>query len=169
MFSKLKIFHFENYKIVENDDYIYDGDFIIYLDANDNVIKKDFNILNKNPINYLNKKEPKIIYDSEKCEINEQGCLVKINSKVEGFNKIFKNTKSKVGGAMTIFSIIGIIFSGLFFIPTIPFCITGLVGGVYIIKNANDEANKLEQEKTKEIIENENIDEEIKKEFENKD
>ena len=169
MFSKLKIFHFENYQITENDDYNYDCDLIIYLDANDNVIKKDFNVLKKYPKNNLNKKQQKIVYDFQKCEINEEGNLVKINSKVEGFNKIFKNTKSKVGGAMTIFSIIGLIFSGIFFIPTVPFCIIGLVGGVYFIKSTNEEQHKLEQEKIKEIIENENINEEIKNELDKKD
>ena len=52
MFSKLQIFHFENYEIKENDKYIYDCDLIIYLDANDNVINKDLNIINKHLKNF---------------------------------------------------------------------------------------------------------------------
>jgi hypothetical protein len=69
---------------------------------------------------------------------------------------------------MTIFSIIGIIFSGIFFLPCVPVCITTLVGGVYIIKNTSEEEKKNEQEKINEIIENNNINEEVKKEFEKK-
>ena len=139
------------------------------MDVNDNVIKKDFNVLKKYPKNNLNKKEQKILYDFQKCEINEEGNLVKINSKSEGFNKIFKNTKSKAGGIMTIFSIIGLILSCIFFLPTIPFCIIGFIGGIYFIKSANEEQDKLEQKKIREILENENIDEEIKNEFDKKD
>ena len=168
MFSKLQIFHFENYEIKENDKYIYDCDLIIYLDANDNVINKDLNIINKHLKNFDFKKEQKIEYDINKCEINEEGYLINVNTKKEGYKEIFKNTKFKIGGAMTIFSIIGIIFSGIFFLPCVPVCITTLVGGVYIIKNTSEEEKKNEQEKINEIIENNNINEEVKKEFEKK-
>ena len=67
---------------------------------------------------------------------------------------------------MTIFSIIGIILSGIFFLPGAPVCITILIGGAYIMKNASDEQKKIEQNKIYEIIEDKNINEEIKKEFE---
>lgn len=163
MFSKLKIFNFEKYEIEKEDDFIYDCILIIYLDAKDNIINKDFNILKKYPNNKFYKKEQRISYDTQKCEIDEEKNLINVKTKTEGFNKIFQNTKSKIGGIMTIASIIGIIFSGFFFLPAFPVCITTLVGGVYIIKNSADEQEKIEQDKVKEIIENENINEEIKK------
>lgn len=74
-----------------------------------------------------------------------------------------------MGGAVTIISIIGMIFSGLFFPFTIPVCITGIFGGVIIIKKSVSEQERNEQEKINEIIEKENINEKIKKEFEKKD
>lgn len=168
MFSKLKIFNFERYEIKENDEFLYDCRLTIYLDANDNVIKKDFIVFKKYPNNESNKKEQKISYDVQQCEINEERNLINVNSKTEGFAKIFPNTKSKVGGIMTVASIIGIIFSGIFFPPTVPVCITTLAGGLFIIKNSADEQEKNEQDKVKEIIENENINEEIKNELEKK-
>ena len=169
MFSQLKIFHFEKYEIEKDDDFIYDCDLIIYLDANNNVIKKDFNILHKYPNNEINKKDQKISYDTQKCEIDEEKNLINVKSNIEGFQKIFQNKKSKVGGVMTIASIIGIIFSSFFFLPTVPLCVTTLIGGIYVLKNSNDEQQKIEQDKIKEIIENEGINEEIKKLKNNQD
>ncbi len=161
MFSELQIFNFEKYEIHENDEYVYDCNLIIYLDSNKNVIKENFNILNKYPkINY-SKKDQIIKYDTEKCEINEDGSLINIKTKKEGLGEIFK--KYKMGGAITIISIIAMIFSGIFFPFTIPVCITGFFGGVILIKKSANEQEKNEQEKINEIIESENISEKIKK------
>ena len=44
MFSKLQIIHFEKYEIQKNDKYLYDYDFYIYLDSNEKVVHKEFNI-----------------------------------------------------------------------------------------------------------------------------
>ena len=168
MFNKLQMFHFEKYEIEENDEYLYDCDLIIYLDANDNVINREINIINKYPKHSYSKNDQKIEYNIQKCEIDKDGILINVNNKKEGYKEIFKNTKYKVGGAMTIVSIIGIIFSGIFFPPTIPVCITTLFGGLFIMKKSSDEQNKIEQQKINEIIEFNEINENIKKELEKK-
>lgn len=169
MLNKLQMFHFEKYEIEENDEYLYDCDLIIYLDDNNNYIYKDLNIINKYSKNNYSKEDQKIEYYIQSCKINEEGYLVNINNKREGYKEIFKNTKSKVGCAMTIFSIIGIIFSGVFFPVTIPVCITTLFGGILLLKNSSDEQRKIRQDKINEIIENNRINEEIKKGLEKKD
>jgi len=64
MFSKLKIFNFEKYEIEKEDDFIYACILIIYLDAKDNIINKDFNILKKYLNNKFYKKEQRISYDT---------------------------------------------------------------------------------------------------------
>ena len=164
MFNSLQIFHFKKYEIEEKDEYIYDCDLIIYLDLNDNIISSDLNILKKYPkINNYNKEEAKIECDIKKCKVDEQGNLINTYNEKEG---IFSDTKSKLGGGLTLISVIGIIFSGIFFFPTIPVCITSLVGGLYMIKNSSDEKEKNEQIKIIELIEEKKIDEEIKKAFE---
>ena len=168
MFNKLQMFHFEKYEIEENDEYLYDCDLIIYLDANDTVINREINIINKYPKHNYSKNDQKIEYNIQKCEIDKDGILINVNNKKEGYKEIFKNTKYKVGGAMTIVSIIGIIFSGIFFPPTIPVCITTLFGGLFIMKNSSDEQNKIEQQKINEIVEYNEINENIKKELEKK-
>ena len=164
MFNSLQIFHFKKYEIEEKDEYIYDCDLIIYLDLNDNIISSDLNILKKYPkINNYNKEEAKIECDIKKCKVDEQGNLINTYNEKEG---IFSDTKSKLGGGLTLISVIGIIFSGIFFFPTIPVCIISLVGGLYMIKNSSDEKEKNEQIKIIELIEEKKIDEEIKKAFE---
>lgn len=163
MFNKLKIFHFKKYEIEEKDEYIYDCDLILYLDLDDNIISSDLNILKKYPkLNNDNKEETKIECDVKKCKIDDQGNLINIYNEKEGF---FNDTKSKVGGGLTIISVIGLIFSGIFFFPTIPICITSLVGGIYIMKKSSDQREKNEQIKIIELIEEQKIDEEIKKAF----
>lgn len=168
MFSKLQIFQFEKYEIEENDGNIYDCDLKIYLDSNDNVIYKEFDILGKYPKKDFNIKDQVIKYDYQKCEIDEEGNLIKINTKKEGLKEIFSNSKSKFGGALTIFSIIGLIFSGLFFHFGIPVCLTTLAGGSYFIKKSVDEHKEDEDNKINQIIEDEKIKEDFKNELEKK-
>ena len=167
MFNNLQIFHFEKYEINENDEYIYDCDLIIYLDANNNVINKDFNIIKKYPKSMFTIIEPKILYNIQRCEINEQGNLIKSNMRKEGEEEIFGNIKYKLGSSVTILSFIGIICSGFFFPAIIPVCITTFIGGIVIMKKAEKEQEKDEQDKINEIIEKNKIKEELRKEVNN--
>ena len=163
MFSKLQIFHFEKYEIDLNDEYLYDCDLTIYLDSNDYVINKDFTILKRYPKNKdYSKNDQIIIYNSQKCEIDSDGNLINISNKKEGLNDIFQDSKSKIGGAITICSILGLICSGLFFYPTIPICLATLFGGVFMIKKSATDQEKIEKDKIMEIMENQKINEEIK-------
>ena len=110
-----------------------------------------------------------IKYDYQECKINEEGNLIIISTKKEGVKEIFSNLKSKLGGALSFFSIIGLIFSGVFFpYVGIPVCLSTLAGGAYIIKNSVDKQKEEEENKINKIIENEKIKEEIKKQFEEK-
>ena len=63
---------------------------------------------------------------------------------------------------MTVCSLIGLIFSGFFFHPTIPVCILTLLGGAVFIKKSSDEQEKIENDKIMEIMETQNIKKEVK-------
>ena len=162
MFSQLQIFHFEKFNIELNDKYLYDCDLTLYLDADNNPIYKDFDILKKYQKIDDNIKGQKIIFNSQKCKIDEKGNLIIINSKKDGIKEIFKDSKSKIGGVVTVCSLIGLIFSGIFFHPTIPVCILTLLGGAVFIKKSSDEQEKIENDKIMEIMETQNIKKEVK-------
>ena len=162
MFSQLQIFHFEKFNIELNDKYLYDCDLTLYLDADNNVIYKDFDISNTYQKIDDNTKGQKIIFNSQKCKIDEKGNLIVINSKKDGIKENFKDSKSKIGGVVTVCSLIGLIFSGFFFHPTIPVCIVTLLGGAVLIKISSDEKEKIENDKILEIMETQNIKKEVK-------
>ena len=164
MFNQLQIFNFEKYEIDLNDEYLYDCDLTIYLDSDNNIINQKLNILNKYKKLDFDRNGQKITFNSQKCIIDENGHLQIINEKKEGIENILPDFKSKIGGAVTLFSVIGLIFS-ISFPFTFPICLITLTGGVITIKKSRDEKNKIEQEKIEEIIENQKIKEIIKKEL----
>jgi hypothetical protein len=110
----------ENEIIDVNDNYLYDCNLIIYLDLYDNIIHKEFVLLQKYPKNESNLDNRKIELNIENCEIID-GKLFKKTTKQEGLNEIFKYKEGLVGGVITVGSIIAcIISSGLFGIGFIP-------------------------------------------------
>ncbi len=113
-FSKLEIFNFEKFEIDVNDNYLYDCNLIIYLDLYDNIIHKEFVLLQKYPKNESNLDNRKIELNIENCEIIDWK-NVKKNTKKEGIKEIFKYKEGLVGGLITVCSIVAcIISSGLF-------------------------------------------------------
>ena len=102
----------------------------------------------------------------QKCEIDEKGQLVNINTKKEGLEKFLPNLKSKISGLSASFFAIGLIASGILFMYAIPIFVLGFAGSFYAFKKSRDEHKKNEEDKIKEIIEIQNINEEIKIEFE---
>ena len=81
MFSKLKIFNFEKYEIEKEDDFIYDCILIIYLDAKDNIINKDFKILKKYPNNKFYKKEQRILMILKNVKLMKKKILLMLKQK----------------------------------------------------------------------------------------
>ena len=128
------------------------------------MVNQKLNILNKYKKLDFDRNGQKITFNSQKCIIDENGHLQIINEKKEGIENILPDFKSKIGGAVTLFSVIGLIFS-ISFPFTFPICLITLTGGVITIKKSRDEKNKIEQEKIEEIIENQKIKEIIKKEL----
>ena len=164
MFNQLQIFNFEKYEIDLNDEYLYDCDLTIYLDSNNKIINQKLNIREKYRKLVYDKNEQKITFNSQKCIIDENGHLKIINYKKEGIENIFPDFKSKLGGAVTVCSFIGLLFSFSFPV-TFPICLITLAGGVITFKISRDQKNKIEQEKIEEIIKNQKINEIIKNEL----
>jgi len=164
MFNQLQIFNFEKYEIDLNDEYLYDCDLTIYLDSNNKIINQKLNIREKYRKLDYDKNGQKITFNSQKCIIDENGHLKIINEKKEGIENIFPDFKSKIGGAVTVCSFIGLLFS-ISFPVTFPICLITLAGGVITLKISRDQKNKIEQEKIEEIIENQKINEIIKNEL----
>lgn len=165
MFSKLQIFNFEKYEIQKNDNYVYDCDFYLYLDANDKVVHQEFNIINKYPKNKEFQKDQKVKLNIEECKMNEKGILVKKTTKKEGLEEIFKNYKGHIGGGITVLSLIGVICSSIFWLtPLIPISALSMAGGFYLWNNDRVENDK-KRKKTEDIMLNEKIEELIRKEF----
>ena len=111
MFSKLQIFNFEKYQLTQNDKKLYDLDFYLYLDANDNPVYEKYKIIKTYEKNKDLLKQQKINVNIEKCEIDEEGNLVKKSTKKDFLLEIFNNYK---GEGLTAISIIGSIFTGIF-------------------------------------------------------
>ena len=166
MFSKIRIFKFEKYKIEENDNYLYDFDLKLYLDINDKIIQKEFIPLNRFKKNEELLDKKKISLNIEDCSINQEGNLIKNKMKKEGYKNIFKNNKDIIGGGMTIFSLIGLICSGLFFQPIVPLCVPTLGLGGFFILDSNVEKEK-EKEKINKLMKEQNIEDEIKQKIKN--
>ena len=166
MFNKLEIFNFEKYEIDINDLYLYDCNLILYLDSNNNIINRKFKIIRKYDKTNHNINDQKVTYNLQKCEFEENGNLINVNTKKEGLEKILPDFKSKIGGAITFCSIVGLIAFGIFLPYAFPICLITLAGGIIIIKKSRDEQKKIEEDQIKEIIEAEKIIEKIKKELE---
>ena len=163
MFSKLEIFHFEKYEIKENDNYLYDCDLNVYLDANGNVVHKEFFPKNKYKKNAELLNSQKITLNIEDCLINKDGNLIKNHKKKEGYKEIFKNINDKISNKMTIVSLIGLVFSGLFFPQIAPLCMPTLLGGLFI--NESYDQQEKEKKKIDTIMKDQNIYNEIKKQI----
>ena len=89
----------------------------------------------------------------EDCEINEEGSLVKKNTKKDDLMEILHNYK---GEGLTVLSVIGSIFTGIFFVPALPLCLASMVGGAYLMKQ-----KKENQEKNNKNINNIMLDQKI--------
>ena len=166
MFSKLQIIQFEKYEMQKNDKYLYDCDFYIYLDSNEKVVHKEFNIKKKYPKTKEIEKNQKVLLNIEDCKLNENGILIKRTTKKEGIEEIFENYKGKIGGGITILSLIGAICSGIFFLPTLPISLLSMYGGTVMWNNDRKEKNK-QKKKENEILLKEKIDDLLAKQ--NKD
>ena len=150
MYNKLEFFQLEKYEIKENDEYIYDLNLIRYLDLNDNIICQNLIYYNRYLNNKINKKNKKISYFIEECNINKEGDLIMKKNTDSGKKLINKNY---FGIALSVLPI------GLKFPFGIAISIT-LLGGAFILNKINKE--KRETTKINEQIKNKKIDEDIK-------
>ena len=122
-----------------NDKFLYDCTFYVYLDANNKRVHEEFKIINKYPINKEILKEQKVNLNIEDCEINEEGSLVKKNTKKDDLMEILHNYK---GEGLNVLSVIGSIFTGIFFAPALPLCLASMVGGAYLMKQKKENQDK---------------------------
>ena len=151
MFSKLQIFSFEKYQLVPGENKLYDLDFYIYLDANNNPVyeKHKINKTYEKTKDLL--KEQKINVNIEGCEFDEEGNLLKKSTKKDFLMEVFDNYK---GEGLTAISILGSIFTGIFCLPALPVCLIQLVGGLDFMKQKNEKENKKKQEINNFLLEN---------------
>ena len=161
MFNKILIFHFKNYEIKPNDNFVYDLDLLLYLDSNDNIINKNIrNFKRREKINNINAQI--IEFDTEECKINEEGILVKVNSKKKNIIQKFY-----IVLIMIILSIIGIILSYFLFKPILPIFFIILIAS-YFINQFSKKRNEDDAFIVNKIIEEQKINEEIRKYVEKK-
>ena len=164
MFTKLEIFRFEKYEMKENDNFVYDCDYYVYLDANNKAIRDDFYIIKKYPKEKDFIKEKKVKLKIEDCQINEKGQLVRKTTKKEGLEKIFEKYKLQIGSGVTIASVVGLVCTGIFCLPALPACLLSLLGGTYLIKKKYDDDK--EREKTiDKMMKNQNIIDDINEKY----
>ena len=160
MFSKIQILHFKKYEIKLNDRFVYDCDVLLYLDANDNTIFKNINILKRYPNN--NENEQSIELDTEECKVNEEGNLVKVNSKKENVIQ-----KYKIVPIIGIICALGGIVSFFNYRPISIVCFIGVVISFIINKSSQKKHEEKDINEINKIIEEQKINEEIKKYIEN--
>ena len=131
MYNKLECYQYENYIIHENDEFIYNFNYIKYLDFNDNIIFAKTIINNKNSKKEYNKKKQKIKFYTQNCEVNKEGKL-KINK-----NKYKSKTKLKkyLGYGLSTISI----GTSCIYFPYSIVCLPGVLGGIYMIKNNTEQ------------------------------
>ena len=164
MFNKLQIFNFENYEIEINDKFLYNCDLYIYLDSNEKIIHQEFHINDRIPKDSDTKREQNVKLNIEDCTVNEEGVLIKRTTKKEGIEEIFHNYKGKIGGGLTLLSIVGVVCSSIFFPPVLPVSLLSMAGGAFLWNS--DRVEKEEnKKKTEEIMINERIVELIKNEL----
>jgi GTP-binding protein EngB required for normal cell division len=159
MFSKIQIFHFKKYEIKHNDRFVYDCDVLLYLDANDNTIFKNINILKRYPNN--NENEQSIELDTEECKVNEEGNLVRVNSKKENVIQ-----KYKIVPIFGIICALGGIVSFFNYRPISIVCFIGVFIS-FIINKSSQKKHEDDIIEINKIIEEQKINEEIKKYIEN--
>ena len=158
MYNKLNIFHFKKYELDEKDEYLYDCDFILFINFDNKIINQSLNIINtykKDNVKQKGKVELSII----NCEKNEEGFLFKKDIKEEGIEEKLKNNIGYIAGTtFTISSFIGFFllsgFCGFGFIP----------GGIFCFLNYY-KSEKLKKEKEKEnekLLKQQKIIEQIK-------
>ena len=166
MFSKLQIFNFKNYEMEKNDNFLYDCDLYIYLDTNDKIIHQEFQILKRIPKNNSDiiPKEQKVHLNIEDCKMDEEGNLIKITTKKEGIEEIFKNYKGEIGGGITILSLIGSVISGFIFPPILFVSVPSMFGGAFLW-NKNRIEKEEERIKAERIMMNQKIMELVKNEI----
>ena len=151
MYSKLQIFSFEKYQLVQGDNKLYDFDFYIYLDANDKPVYENYKINNTYEKNKDLLKEQKINVNIEGCEFDKEGNLLKKSTKKDFLMEVFDNDK---GEGLPAISILGSIFTGIFCLPALPVCLIQLAGGLHFMKQKNEKENKKKQEINNYLLEN---------------
>lgn len=168
LFSKIKIFNFEKYKISPDDKDLYDCIFTEYLDFNGEIIHKNLKILKKYT-NYTYKEEDqKIEMNIEECDIDKKGFIIKKCTKKQGLSGIFEekikpvfeSNKGKIGSIISVISILGFLFSGNISFLNAVYSFSLTSGGL-LIKYGYDEKENKKKEEIIEIIKNEKIDEEL--------
>ncbi len=159
MFSKLQIFNFEKYQLTLDDNKLYDFDFYLYLDADDNPVHEDYKIHKIYEKNEGLLQQQKINLNIEDCEINGEGNLVKKSKKEDLLKEFFNNYK---GEGLTALSILGSIFTGIFCFPVMPVCLIPLAGGCYLIKQKTEKEHKRKKQINNYVLDK-NIIEMIKK------
>lgn len=164
MFNKLEIINFENFDIEKNGNYVYNCDLYIYFDSNNNIVHKEFNILNAIPKHLAMDKEENITFNIEDIFLNEEGNFVKRTTKKEGLLKIISDYKGEIGEGVTLISIIGIVVSIAYLPIAVPLCLLGMVGGS-ILREENIDDKKEKQKRKEEIMKNQEIIDLIKKEL----
>ena len=154
MFNKIQIFHFEKYEIMPNDKFIYDFDLFLYLDVNENKVSTKISNFKKD-INNSKKDEQKIELYTEECKINDDGNLVKISSKNRN------SAKHKIWNIFGISFLAGGFAACFFYWPIGIICCLG--GGLAIFFNNKKNQNKGDIVNINRIIEEQNLNEDIRK------
>jgi len=169
LFSKIKIFNFEKYKISPDDKDLYDCNFTQYFDFKGDIIHKDLKILKKYVNGVYKEEDQKIEMNIEEFDIDKQGNIIKKCTKKEGLSGIFEEKikpviesyKGKIGSIISVISILGFLFSGdISFFLNAAYSISLTSGGLLIKFSYNEVENK-KKEEIVEIIKNEKIDEEL--------
>ena len=169
LFSKIKIFNFEKYKISPDDKDLYDCTFTQYIDFKGDIIHKDLKILKKYTNNIYKEEDQKIEMNTEDFDIDNQGNIIKKSTKKEGIlgifeekiKPIFESNKGKIGSIISIASILGFLLTGNISIFLNAAYSISLTSGGLLIKFSYNEVENKKKEEIIEIIKNEKIDEEL--------
>ena len=166
MYNKINIIHFEKYELEENDEFLYDCDYIIFLDFNDRIIHQSLEIIKL--YNKKNEDKNNIIELSViNCEKDIEGNLYNKNIEKKGINEILQENAFKYLG--NTFTVSSILFT---FILSSFHCGLGIIpGGIFYFmhylnsKKKNDEKQKQNKKRVEELDILDFIRNEIKKQI----
>jgi hypothetical protein len=162
MYNKLYIFHFKNFELEEGDQFLYDCDYILYVNSKNKIINQSVKIKNINNKSILNKDNKIIELSIISGERDELGNLYHNNIKNKDiFEKLKENAIGITGIGFAVSSIVFFILSNsLFGIGLIP-------GGALMILNyfKYREKKSEESKENEKFIEQRNLMDYIKKEI----